>query len=361
MSETSCRRWFALILFAAVACAIGCTGGNEEQVKRIIILTNGTSPFWDAAKIGAEDAAKDLEIEKAGLRVVVETNDFSDKGQIDKLRQYQGMTDVVGIGISVTISENPNIAAEMRKLQKSGVHVITIDSDVDLAQDRDARFAYVGTDNVYAGRELGKAAAALKPDGAKYSTFVGLAGAANAKERISGFAAGAGAKFTAGEHLADGGDQQKARQFVRDAIDRNADMDMLVGIWSYNAPAIVDTVKQLGRRADFTIVCFDAEPVAIDHMDAGMIDALAVQNPYRMGYDGVRVLKALVEKDSGTIAEMRSAMNKGGGEDLLDTGLKIIIPDGDTPLAETAFGERTERLGLGAFKTWLESKGLTGS
>ncbi|MEC7775602.1 MAG: substrate-binding domain-containing protein, partial [Planctomycetota bacterium] len=206
----SASRFFSwsVLLLALVVLAVGCgkDGGDSTATpepggsdgggagKRIIILTNGTSPFWDAAKIGAQEAAADLKTAEAGLRVVVDTNDFSDKGQIDKLRSYQGMSDVAGVGISITNSGNSSIADELRKLAKQGVKVITIDSDVDRKNDRDSRIAYLGTDNVYGGEELGKAAKGLKPDGGKYATFVGLKGAANAIERIGGFGVGAGDK-----------------------------------------------------------------------------------------------------------------------------------------------------------------------
>ena len=355
-------RWASLVV-VCVLISSGC-GDAGPQLKRIIILTNGTSPFWDAAKIGAQDAAKDLDVEGAGLRVVVDTNDFSDTGQINKLREYQGMTDVVAVGISVTNAENAAIADEMRKLRTSGIHVITIDSDVDRENDRNARHAYIGTDNLYGGRELGKAAKGLKPGGSEYCTFVGLKGAANAKERIGGFGEGAGAGFTQKESFGDDGDPDVARKNVRDAIDRNEALGMLVGIWSYNASAFVDIVKQLDRRKDFTICCFDAEPVAIDHMEAGMIDVLAVQNPYKMGYEGVRLLKALHEGDTAAEDAMRGRM-KGAGEvadaDVFDTGLKIIVPDGDSPLDKVELGAVTQKMKLAKFKEWLKSKGLTGS
>ena len=126
-----------------------------------------------------------------------------------------------------------------------------------------------------------------------------------------------------------------------------------MGIWSYNAPAIVDIVKQLKRRKDFTIVTFDAEPIAIDHMKNGMIDAMAVQNPHAMGYEGVRMLKAL--------AAMEKRMNRTDEKDLFDTGLKIIIPDEGSPLANTKFGDNTDKLSLSKFTEWLKSKGLQGS
>ena len=62
----------------------------------------------------------------------------------------------------------------MEDCQKSGIKVIAIDSDVDRKTSRGARFAYLGTDNVLGGQELGKAAAGIRPEGGKYATFVGL-------------------------------------------------------------------------------------------------------------------------------------------------------------------------------------------
>lgn len=35
-----------------------------------------------------------------------------------------------------------------------------------------------------------------------------------------------------------------------------------------------------------------------------MVDVMVVQNPYQMGYQGVRLLKALVQNDEKTIKEM---------------------------------------------------------
>jgi ribose transport system substrate-binding protein len=91
-------------------------------------------------------------------------------------------------------------------------------------------------------------------------------------------------------------DRSRAKDNVRNAIKNHPDLNTLVGIWSYNAPAIVGVVSELKRRKDFTIVTFDAEPEAIAEMAQGNIDAMVVQNPYEMGYQGIRTLKALVEK-----------------------------------------------------------------
>lgn len=369
------RRWHRWVVCGLALALLGCRGevpgpvagetsaaraGSSLKLRRVILLTNGNSPFWDAAAAGARDAESDLRLEQAGLDVVVDRNDFKVEGQLDKLRQYAAAGDVAAVGISVTDAHNRAIADEMRRLREAGIHVVTIDSDVDRTVSRDARFAYLGTDNSIAGRELGAAAKGLRPQGGKYATFVGLKGAANAVERIRGFQQGAGENFELIENLADGGDPVVAKTNVRDALDRNADLQVLVGIWSYNTPAIVDIVKELGLRQRVTIVGFDADPPAIRGMQEGHVDALVVQNPYQMGFQGVRLLQALVQDDQQTIREMFPAHGQPDG-DLYDTGLKVVVPGAQSPLKAELFAERTEFLTLEAFQQWLQRYGLTGS
>ncbi len=329
-------------------------------LKRIIVLTNGNAPFWDAGAAGAQDAAKALNCEADGFQVIVERGKFDVAEQLNKLRQYAGATDIAGVALSVVDSENAAIPREMARLQKAGIKVVTIDSDVNREMARDSRFAYLGTDNIVAGRELGIATKTLLPDGGKYVTFVGVKTAANAKERVGGFAEGAGDKFTSAENLGDGGKADVARVNVREALNRNADTAALVGIWSYNTPAIIDTVKQLNSREKLKIVGFDADPPAIVGMGEGMLDVMVVQNPYQMGYQGVRLLKALVQNDEKTVKEMLPDHGSPNG-DLYDTGLKVIVPNEGSPLNAELFGKTSEFLKLDAFKEWLTKYNLTGS
>ncbi len=352
----------ALILVALAGLIGGCQGDEtpEPKVKRIIILTNGNSPFWDAAASGAEKAAKDLKLKDANLVLEFQRGDFGVSPQVDKLKNYTNATDVAAVGISVTDANSPAIADEMQTLKNAGIKVITIDSDVDRQNYRDARFAYIGTDNIVAGRELGKASRAIAAEGGEYATFVGIKGADNAKERIRGFGEGAGDAFTQKENMGDGGDRSTARSNVRDALDRNPDINVLVGIWSYNTPAIVDIVEELGNREQVKIFGFDAEPPAIKAMDEGMLDVMVVQNPYQMGYQGVRLMKAMVEEDQAAIDEMLPDRSSPNG-DLYSTGLKVIVPNNEERLTPDLFEPTTELLTLDQFQAWLKKYKLTGS
>jgi ribose transport system substrate-binding protein len=343
---------------------MGLAGLGESTAvagpKRIIILTNGNSPFWDAGRAGMQVAAKDLKLEDAALTAVFEVNDGTDGGQINKLKQFGTQDDIAGVAVSVNTAGNAAIADELRNLKKKGVKIVTLDSDVDREKDRDARFAFIGTDNRYGGEELGKCARGLLPSGGEYVTFVGIPGAQNARERIEGFAKGAGDQFKSKDNMADQTDRTKARENVRNALGNHPNLKVLVGIWSYNAPAIADVVKEKGVRDKMKVVVFDAEPIAIEEMGKGQIDAMVVQNPYEMGYQSVRLLKALIQKDRAIVDNMLPNRKKADG-DVYDTGLKVVVPDSSSPLNKEMFGPKTQFLKLSEFRDWLKKYDLTGS
>ncbi|MCE9544897.1 MAG: substrate-binding domain-containing protein [Planctomycetia bacterium] len=337
-------------------------------VRRVIVMNNGPDPFWVAMRSGMLKAEKDFNLPAAGLSAVMDEGDGTPKAQLDKLKNYANATDVAAVAISATDAKNPALADAMRALRKQGIPVITIDSDVDRKTSRDARFAYLGTDNVVGGRQMGMAAKGLHPAGGKYVSFVGLKGASNAAERHSGFAQGAGDKFVELEYLGDEMNRSVAQKNVLDAINRNKDVDAFVGIWAYNAHAIVQVLeKQPDVRKRSIVVVFDAAPLALRHMAEGQIDAMIVQNPYDMGYKGVQLMKALVTDDHKAIHELfpdydpqQKKFTKDDA-DVFTTELRVVVPDKDSPLSKANFDPQTVFFKFSDFQKWLNERGLKGS
>ncbi len=380
MSTMSLRSSVAFCLLAAALFTLGCdtsgtespepptgetgTNGADAGKKRFILLTNGNSPFWDACRFGLKEAEKTFNLAEAGLTAIMEVNDGTPKGQIDKLRQFGSQSDVVGVAISALDAANAAVANEMKNLRQWGVHVVTVDADVDRQKFRDARSYYLGTDNLTGGRELGVAARKLlesrKVTSGSYVQFVGRTGSHNAIERMDGFKEKVGSNYKEADRMGDDIDLARAQENVRNAIRNHPDLVALVGIWSYNAPAIAQVVTAENKRDKYTIVTFDAEPGAIKNMGEGKIDVMVVQNPYNMGYYAVKLLKAMHEKDSKTIQEMFPKEGQPDG-DLYDTGLKVVVPDTGGPLKQELFGAKTQYMKLGEFKKWLDQYNLTGS
>ena len=116
--------------------------GSGVETKRIILLTNGDDPFWDAMRTGMNKAAAELKLKEVGLAVFLDKGDFSDEAQISKLTQYATQSDIAAVAISPVDPESRGIADAMRELRKKGVHVLCIDSDMDVNRYRDTRFAF---------------------------------------------------------------------------------------------------------------------------------------------------------------------------------------------------------------------------
>lgn len=363
-----------LLFFTAalIASVMGCSNsGNERSptvgdgepaasaAGRIVILTNGDDPFWDACEAGATAAADEFGLGDDRLSLTFERADFTVERQVNMLRGYRLAGDVRGVGVSVVDGSAKAIADELEALAEAGIKVITIDGDVDRDRYRDARIAYLGTENIEAGRELGKAAAALQPNGGKVCTFVGVKSAANAVARIQGFIEGAGDKFEHIETVADGSDQAKARDYVRDALQRHQELDTLVGIWAYNAPACVAVAEDMDRLDDVAIYSVDAAELTIRAMQEGKLDVMVVQNPFEMGRLGVQMLHALVTGDDATVATLYPDLQSPDG-DLRRTGLRVVVPE-DTTLTADLFGEQTEFMTLPDFQAWLAEYGLKSS
>lgn len=372
-TRTLARTWWGLAILLASVGIAGCGGDSTDAggggsadagaTRRFIILTNGPDPFWDTCEAGARAAEKALGLAEQGFRVDFQRGDFSDKKQIEMLKQYVIASDVAAVGISVFNPESRNLASEMRTLQEKGVHVIAIDSDVNREQYRDARFAYLGTDNIIGGRELGRAASAISPEGADFAFFVGDLGVANAVERMTGFLQGLGDddKYKELARLSDGGDPPRARKNVEDLLNQQQDCDMLVGIWAYNTPQIVNVVKDRGIREQTKVICFDAAEDAIAGMGEGFVDVMVVQNPYQMGYEGIELMLALTTEDQAKVDAMFPDYAKEGERDIYRTELRVVAPDEGSPLTPELFEEETVFFKHGEFLQWLQERGLISS
>ena len=334
--------WTVFLMSSIVCCSAKKESGSLQQTERprFVFITNGNSPFFDAAHKGLEDAAKESNVEVEMIR-----NDMSTGGQIRRLEQVGAQRDVKGVMVSVVEPNASGIIDQMKSLRAKGMPVLTLDAD----GQKETRDAYIGTNNVQAGRALGKVASQLLPEGGTAVVFVGIRSGQNALERISGFKEGAGKKIQVVDIMEDGADVNKARRNVAAALQNHPDAKMFVGIWSYNAPAIADEVKAAGKRASLKLVTFDAEPNTLLALKQGLIDVTAVQNPYQMAYLGVKVLKAMLSGDTATV---RSIVGENG---MHDTGVRLVVPD-DLKGVESEYLIR-----FTDFKKGLDAKGLESS
>jgi ribose transport system substrate-binding protein len=338
---------------------------TSGATKRIIFVTNGDDPFWDACLSGLKEGEKQHNLAAAGLSVQRDVNDGTAQGQIEKLRQYATQDDIAGVAISVIQADNLAIIEEMRKLQKQGVHVITVDGDVNRELYRNARTYYLGTDNIVGGRTLGTATKALLEAkmvaSGGYVQFAGFTDNDNARSRMNGVKEKMGDKYSEKDRMPDDMNLLRARDNVRIAIQNHPDLVALIGIWAYNAPAIADVVKQTDTRSKYVVATFDAQDLAIAAMEQGNIDVMVVQNPFDMGVQTCRVMKAMITGDQATLKQMFPKQDQPDG-DIYTTGLRVVVPTTDSPVKKDLFDPTVvEYMLLPDFKAWLDKYNLTSS
>jgi hypothetical protein len=73
-----------------------------------------------------------------------------------------------------------------------------------------------------------------------------------------------------------------------------------------------------------------------------------------MGYQGVKLLKALVEKDEKAIREV---VPDGKSR---DTGVRVIVPSADSPVLQLK-EKGLDVITIQEMKEWMSSKGLKSS
>ncbi len=324
-------------------------GAQGESKPRIVIVTNGSSDWWSAVEKGMSDGAAKFGAEAESKR----NTDGSTEGQIKLLEDALSSSDVKGVAVSVVESEAPGIADVLKKIKDAGKVLITIDSDISPSA-ADTRRAYIGTNNTKAGEVAGKAAAAIRPQGGEVVAFVGTAAAANARERLEGFVAGAGPKFakpTGGNIYEDNADPIKAQSLAQIAVGKHKDAGVLLGLYSYNGPRIAtEAAVDPEYRKKVTIVTFDLDEQAVEHLEKGNIDVSVCQNPYEIGYQAVRLLKAMIADDKKTVDEMLP-----NGATSVDIPVRVIVPADDSPV------KGKDVLTIKAMKEWLTTKGLKSS
>lgn len=285
----------SLVLTALILC--GCGGREQQQAgggDRITVafVTNNASDFWKIAQAGTEKAAKEL-----GCGVL-----FKIPPQGTAQEQKQIVQDLITRGVSgIAISpKDPENQTAMLNGAAAHVNLVTQDSD---APNSD-RICYIGTDNYQAGAAAGELIKKTLPDGGEIMLFVGTLDAQNAQDRKQGIEdALKGTNITIVDTRTDETDRMKAKANAQDALTTHAELDCLVGLWSYNGPAILRGVQAAGKLDEVNIVCFDEEAETLQGVKDGHIAGTIVQQPFEFGYQSVKLLYELAKGDRSRVPE----------------------------------------------------------
>lgn len=259
--------------------------------KKVAFVTNNASDYWTIARKGVEKADAEL------ADVTVEFKIPSDGTAAEQKRIIDDLLSVGTQGIAISPVDPDNQTQLINDTAKKAL-VLTQDSD---APNSD-RALYVGTDNVAAGRQAGDLIKEALPNGGKIMLFVGKSDARNAAERIQGIRESVkGSNIEILDVRTDDTDRVRAKSNAADTMVKYPDVVALVGLWSYNGPAIVNAVKDAGKTGQIKIICFDEEDETLAGVKDGSIYATVVQQPYEFGYQSVKLMAQILGGDKSVI------------------------------------------------------------
>jgi ribose transport system substrate-binding protein len=170
--------------------------------------------------------------------------------------------------------------------------LFTTDSDVPNSK----RVAYFGSSNTEAGKQAGQLLLKALPAGGKCMGFIGLLGVANAIDRIAGVkAALEGSNIELVDVLADDFDKARAKRNVVDTLANRPEINCMVGFYDYNAPLILEALREAAKLGKVKIVAFDEDPVTLGGVKDGSILGTIVQQAYEWGYLSMTTLAKYIE------------------------------------------------------------------
>jgi ribose transport system substrate-binding protein len=285
----------ALTLVGSASC------GSEaprppKAVKTVAFITNTTSDFWTIARKGSEKA----DAEQADITVNFKTTNTGTTDEQNRhIRQSLDLDDADAIAIS------PIDSSGQRDLINSAakrVPIITHDSD---APDSD-RLLYLGADNRAAGRQAGDLIKKALPQGGKIMVFVGRAEVQNARERFEGLKESLqGSKVEIIDLMTDDSNPTRARENAYQAMKKYPDIAGMVGLWSYNGPAILQALRPEGALGKIKIVCFDDDKDTLRGIKEGAIFGTVAQQPFEYGYQTVLAAGRILRGDRSVVPESK--------------------------------------------------------
>jgi ribose transport system substrate-binding protein len=269
----------------------GANSTTSAKELKLAFVTNNASDFWTIARKG---------VEKADGELADVTVEFKLPGEGTAAEQKRIIDDLLSTGINgMAISPvDPDNQTQLINDTAKKALVITQDSDAPKSD----RSLYIGTDNVAAGRQAGELIKEALPEGGKIMIFVGKSDARNAAERFQGIKeALAGSKVEIIDVRTDDTDRARAKSNAADTLVKHPDIAALVGLWSYNGPAILNAVKEAGKTGKVKIICFDEEDETLAGVKEGAIFATVVQQPYEFGYQSVKIMAQILKGDKSAI------------------------------------------------------------
>ena len=309
------RKTLLVLLALTLLAAAGCNRSRTNAKKlTIAVIPKGTShEFWKSIHAGAVKAQRELSTNGAEVEIIWK-GPLREDDREQQIQVVEGFTSQGVNGIVLAPLDNHALARPVEEAKSAGVPTVIIDSAVE----SNAIVSFVATDNRKGGMLGADRLGELLGGKGKVILLRYAEGSASTEEREAGFLQEMKQKYPNIELIsADqyaGATRDTAKRASENLLNRFG--DDVQGIFCPNestTAGMLSALQDIGKAGKVMFVGFDTSQMFIDAMRAKQLHGIVVQNPFNMGYLGVRTM---VESLQGKTVDKR-----------IDTGVTMITPD----------------------------------
>jgi ribose transport system substrate-binding protein len=299
---------FVVLIAVFVVVGVLRKGGTKASHQIGVIPKETESVYWEGVRQGALKAGAEENYTILWNGATMET---------DCERQIQIVEDMIARkvdGIVLAAGNRKALVPAVEKIYDRKIPCVIIDSGVET----DKYLSYLGTDNYKGGVLAAQRIGAILAGKGKILVVAWTPNSASTDARLQGFRETLAKEFPgiaiADTQFPNPPTPERARDVTQDMMTRNGDADAIFACNATTAGGALMALNALqpGEKK-IKLVGFDAWPMVVDGLEKGDLDSLILQNPYKMGYEGVKTIIRHLKGET---------VNKQ-----IDTGVELITQD----------------------------------
>lgn len=296
------RRFLSIVVIFLMMS--GC-GIQKQKKLQFLVTPKSTNTFWLQVKAGADSAGQELGVD------IIWNGPATETGIAEQIAIVENYINKRIDAIVIAGCDTRALVPVIEKADAAGIPVVTIDSGID----SDIPKSFVATDNILGAKKAAQSLSELIGKKGKVACIPFVPGAATSMLREQGFKEGLkdypNVKLVAVQYCQS--DAALAMSVTENILTAHPD---LAGIFAANDQGAIGCAQALVARnlkGKVKLVGFDADPHELHALKSGLIQSLIVQDPFKMGYLGVKTVYEVIQ---GKTVEKR-----------IDTGVSVITLD----------------------------------
>jgi ribose transport system substrate-binding protein len=282
---------FLLVVLCLIASCTTTPSSNTKKKLTIAVIPKGTThEFWKSIHAGSLKAAGELTAQGTLVEVIwkgpLREDDREQQIQVVEGFAAQGVN-----GIVLAPLDNRALVRPVADASRAGVPTVIIDSGLE----SDQIVSFVATDNRKGGTLAADRMGQLLNGKGKVLVLRYAEGSASTTEREEGFLSEIKQKFPDIQLVSTdqyaGATRDTAKRASENLLNRFG--DDVQGIFTPNESSTAGmllALQDIGKAGKVSFVGFDSSQTFIDALNKNELHGIVVQNPFNMGYLGVRTM-----------------------------------------------------------------------